>query len=136
MELDMSVPGAREERAKLKQFHVLLNNAEIVPEQAYRMATSMFPLMCFANNIVALYLSKNYEVIPIFISRAHQHMIERPAPPSATAYYKLLARYLRQMAHVLRTCSAISEETLRAYVPQEILNAGTQEISSTAPGDA
>ncbi|SFZ74752.1 hypothetical protein [Chitinimonas taiwanensis] len=136
MELDLSKPGAKDERAKLKQFHAILNDTEVVPEQAYRMATTMFPLICFVNNIVALYLSKNYEVIPIFISRAHRHMVERPAPPNAVAYYALLAKYLRQMTFVLRSYSPISEETLQAYIPVEIFAAGSQELPNDYPNCA
>jgi hypothetical protein len=132
--MDLSVPGAKEERAKLKQFHALLNHVEIVPEQSYRMATMMFPLVSFVNNIVGLYLSKNYEVIPIFISRASRHMTERPPSPAAKAYYGLIAQYLRQMAYVLKSYTAVSEESLRAYVPKEILEAGPQEAPSNDTG--
>ena len=130
MELDLSIPGAKEERAKLQRFHALLNHELIVPEQAYRMSKTTYPLVCFANNIVALHSSKNYEVIPIFISRAHKHMTEYPAPPAAEAYYELLSRYLRQVAFVLKQYTAVSREALIANVPLELLEAGPQELPS------
>jgi hypothetical protein len=125
-ELDLSMPGAREERLKLKRFHARLNDAEVVPEQAYRMAGQLFPLVCFVNNIAGLWASKNYEVIPIFIARAHAHMSRYPAGPAATAYYDLLSRYLGQMAFVLKSFSALSAESLE-LIPEAVLNAGPQE---------
>jgi type IV secretory pathway protease TraF len=125
-ELDLSAPGARDERAKLKRFHARLNHSDVVPEQAFRMASSMFPLVCYVNNIVALYTSKNYEVIPIFISRAHGQILQCQAAPAAAAYLDLVSRYLRQIAYVLKAFSAVSPDALSA-IPDEILAAGPQE---------
>ena len=134
MELDLSIPGAKEERAKLQQFHALLNHERVIPEQAYRMSKSVYPLVCFANNIVALHCSKNYEVIPIFIARAYKHMAENPPAPAAVAYYALLARYLRQMAFVLQQFTSVSRETLLAHIPAEVSEAGPQEVPSGETG--
>ncbi len=125
-ELDLSMLGAREERLKLKRFHARLNHAEVVPEQAYRMAGHLFPLVCFVNNIAGLWASKYYEVIPIFIARAHDHMSRFPAVPAAAAYYDLLSRYLGQMAFVLKSYSAVSAESLE-LIPEVVLEAGPQE---------
>ncbi|HWX02624.1 hypothetical protein [Collimonas sp.] len=127
MELDLSIPGAKQERTKLKLMHELLNHPSIVPEQCYRMATSSFPLVSYVNHIIGLYLSKNYEVIPIFIGRAHRHIVDKPAQQNAVTNYRLVEIYLRQVAYVLQTYSAISEEVLHAYVPNDILTAGAQE---------
>lgn len=133
MELDLSIPGAREERAKLKSFHSHLNHPEVVPEQVYRRNSSGYPLVSYLNNICGLYLSKNYEVIPVFISRAHQHMQEHPASANSKAYYELASIYIRQMAYVLSTYTSISKECL-GLIPDEILDAGPQpSVLSKAP---
>jgi hypothetical protein len=134
MELDLSIPGAREQRAKLQVFHTWLNHERIVPEQAYRMSMTIYWLTSFANNIIALHCSKNYEVIPVFIGRAHRHMMEHPPTPAAAAYYELLARYLRQMAFVLKEYTSVSRESLQTFVPAEILEAGPQEAPSGEVG--
>ncbi len=127
MELDLSISGAREERAKLKLFHSHLNHSEIVPEQAYRRNSGGYPLVSYLNNICGLYLSKNYEVIPVFINRAHQHMQEHPASANSKAYYELAFAYIRQMAYVLSTYTNITKERL-SFIPAEILAAGPQVL--------
>jgi hypothetical protein len=95
MELDLSKPGAKEERAKLKRFHALLNDPGLVPEQAYRRNASAYPLVCYVNNIIGLFLSKNYEVIPIFVSRALRHIEEHPSSLTSAPYYQLVSQYLK-----------------------------------------
>ena len=127
MELDLSIPGAREERAKLKLFHSHLNHPEVIPEQVYRRNSSGYPLVSYLNNICGLYLSKNYEVIPIFINRAHQHMEEHPASANSKAYYELAGAYIRQMAYILSTYTNITKECL-SFIPAEILAAGPQAL--------
>lgn len=131
MEIDLSVSGAREERSKLKHLQELLNQEGVVPDQAYRMSKVDYSLVCFVNNMVGLYLSKNYEVIPVFIARAHKHMLEVRPNPSAESYYGLVSIYLRQMAHVLSTFTSVSAESL-AFIPEDILNAGAQDIENRA----
>lgn len=127
MELDLSIPGAREERAKLKLLHSHLNHPEVIPEQVYRRNSSGYPLASYLNNICGLYLSKNYEVIPIFINRAHQHMEEHPASANSKAYYELAGAYIRQMAYILSTYTNITKECL-SFIPAEILAAGPQAL--------
>ena len=132
MELDLSIAGAKEERAKLKQFHALLNSPDIVPEQAYRMSANLYPLVCYINNIIGLYLSKNYEVIPLFINRAYLHINKHPAQPAGIAYQTTAMLYLQHMAHVLKSYSSISHELLYELIAEEVLNAGPQQTPSNA----
>ena len=132
MDLDLSIAGAKEERAKLKQFHLLLNSSGIVPEQAYRMSANLYPLVCYINIIIGLYLSKNYEVIPLFINRALLHINNHPAQPSGIAYQAAAMLYLQHMAHVLKSYSAISDELLYELIPGEVLNAGPQKVPYSA----
>lgn len=47
---------------------------------------------------MGLYLSKNYDVIPVFIGRAAQHMSDFPASSDSTPYYELASRYLEFVA--------------------------------------
>ena len=126
MVIDLSIPGAQAERAKLKVFHRVINHPAVIPEQAYRMAKRHYPLVCHVNNIVGPFLSKNYEVIPVSIVRAHDFMAQVPPVPTSIAYYELIGRYLRQVAHVLSSFSEISPEML-SRIPSEILNSGPQE---------
>lgn len=132
MDLDLSIAGAKEERAKLKQFHVLLNSPNIIPEQAYRMSANLYPLVCYINNVIGLYLSKNYEIIPLFISRALSHISNHPPQPAGITYQTTAMLYLKHMTHILKSYSAISREFLYELIPEEILNAGPQQVPFNA----
>lgn len=126
MEMDLSIPGAKAERAKLTRLHQVLNASEIVPDQAYRMSSSSYPLVSYVNHIIALYLSKNYDVIPLFISRAHAFMQQHPQKPNTTAYYEWVEIYLRQMAYVLRSFTSVSMEALDFHLPPELKRSESQ----------
>ncbi|MBG6288403.1 hypothetical protein I5I61_13190 [Pseudomonas nitroreducens] len=128
MEMDLSIPGAKEERAKLKRLHQILNTSDLVPDQAYRMSSGLYPLVSFVNHCIGLYLSKNYDVIPLFLARAHSFMQERPPQSNATAYYKWVDAYMLQMAYVLRCFTGVAPELLDLHLPPELMEAGAQDI--------
>ncbi len=126
--MDLSIPGAKEERAKLKRLHQILNTSDLVPDQAYRMSSGLYPLVSFVNHCIGLYLSKNYDVIPLFLSRAHAFMQDRPLQPNAVAYSKWVDIYLLQMAYVLKHFTGTSAELLALHLPAELMDAGPQDI--------
>lgn len=128
VEMDLSIPGAKEERAKLKRLHQILNTSDLVPDQAYRMSSGLYPLVSFVNHCIGLYLSKNYDVIPLFLGRAYSFMQDRPPRSTATAYYKCVDAYLLQMAYVLRCFSAVAPELLELHLPPDLIEAGPQDI--------
>lgn len=128
---DLSIEGAREARAVVKAFHTLLNSPGLVPEQCYRMSKIHYSLVSYVNNMVGLFLSKNYDVIPVFIGRAAKHMEDFPATPSASAYYVIVSKYLAQMAYFLRSFTSVSKEEILCFVPASVLNAGAQPAPNT-----
>jgi hypothetical protein len=132
MQLDLTIPGAREEGAKLESFQRHLNREYIAPARGYRMSVGVYSLVCYVNNTVGLYLSGNYEVVPIFIARAHQYMSEHPATPQTAAYYQLVNRYLRQFTFVLKRFTSVTPESLE-FIPSELLEAGPQDVPVDAP---
>jgi len=128
---ELSIEGAKESRSVIKQFHSCLNSLEVIPEQAYRRDKGAYPLVCYVNNIVGLFLSKNYEVIPIFIARAVEHMTFSPPSSVTSAYYEVVNRYLRQMAYHLRHfVSGIEHWDDR--IPESLLNAGPQQVNCSS----
>jgi hypothetical protein len=133
MEVDLSTPGARAEYAMLQELQALLNREAIVPERAYRMSMVVYSLVCFVNNTIGLCLSGNLEVVPIFIARAHVHMVEHPPTPALERYYDVVSRYLRQLTHVLKMSTSITQESLQC-IPAEILEAGSQVVPSGNAG--
>lgn len=56
--------GAKNARKEIKRFQEHINSPRLVPDQCYRMASTTYALVCYVNQVTALYLSKNYAVIP------------------------------------------------------------------------
>ena len=125
--IDLSAEGSKESRAIIKQFHVLLNDADLIPEQAYRRNSGAYPLVCYVNNIIGLFLSKNYDPIPVFVARATEHMADFPPSAASGAYYSVVTQYLSQVVHhLLHFVSGIERWDER--IPKHILEAGPQVV--------
>ena len=60
----------RELKDKIDEFHRKLNRRDIVPEECYRRNSLHYRLVCYINNIIGLYLSSDFDAVPIFINRA------------------------------------------------------------------
>ena len=65
----------RELNEKIDGFHKTLDHRDIVPEGCYRRNNLHHRLICYINNIIGLYLSSDFDSIPIFISRAYKEVI-------------------------------------------------------------
>lgn len=95
MEIDLSIPGAKAERAKLARLHQVLNASEVVPDQAYRISSGSYPLISYVNHIIALYFSKNYDVIPLGRMHSFSSTGKSPIPLLTTDGSKFIcARWL------------------------------------------
>lgn len=70
--------GAKAARKALQQLQKCLNAPDVVPEQCYRMNSATYPLVCYINQLTALFLSGNYPVIPIFLDRAYRALTDVP----------------------------------------------------------
>lgn len=82
---------------KLKAMHEQLNSKSVAPSKAYRRNVAVYELLCYINNIVACYISRNEEPIPVFIGRAREYFLR--AKPSAPweNYYAYVEEYLNEM---------------------------------------
>lgn len=125
---ELSAEGAKESRSVIKQFHSFLNSSELIPEQAYRRNSASYPLVCYVNNIGGLFLSKNYEAIPIFVARAVEHMTSSPPSAATSAYYEVVNRYLCQVVYHLRHFVG-GIEYWDDRIPESLLNAGPQKVN-------
>lgn len=124
---EISAEGAKESRSIIKQFHACLNSPELVPEQAYRRNSGLYPLVCYINNIGGLFLSKNYDAIPIFVARAAEYFASSPSTPASFAYYEVVNKYLRQVVfHLRHFVEGIEHWDDR--IPPSILEAGPQKL--------
>jgi hypothetical protein len=125
--VDLSVEDAREARSVIKAFHTVLNSPSLVPEQCYRRNKVSYELICYVNNLMGLFLGKNYHVIPTFIARADRHMTECPPTPGSQAYYEVVEKYLAQMSFFVSSFTNLTKEEIEMYVPAKFLAAGKQE---------
>lgn len=89
----------------LTKYHQLLNQEGSYPETYLRRNHIMYPLVCYINNIICLYVSDNYEPIPLFIRRANEHLIrfadyegERDTKLLTRKYKNIASEYLSEMA--------------------------------------
>jgi hypothetical protein len=128
VEMKRTEPSAKQEESRqiIEQFHFCLNRKRSLPEMAYRRNASSYPLVCYINNIVGLFLSENYAAIPIFVARASEHMEQFPPSLASTSYYALATSYLSHMVwHLKSFCEGVEIETERTS--PTILNSGRQE---------
>ena len=124
--IELSKEGANESRSVIKQFHACLNGSDLIPEQALRRNKRDYSLVCYINNIIGLFLSKNYEPIPIFVARAIEHMEEYAPTKVSSEYYATVKLYLSQMVyHQQNYIEGIEFRDKR--VPKAILDAGPQQ---------
>jgi hypothetical protein len=122
----------------MQQFHRCLNNTACVPAKAYRRNSNLYPLVCYVNNLTGAVLSENYEVIPVFVARAAEHIAQVPPSEEASSYYALVTSYLAQVVHHLQ-CAGSPVEFDAARIPASIFSAGPQpapnpSIERTCPG--
>jgi hypothetical protein len=134
--VERSIEGAHQARSVVKAFHAVLNSPGLVPEQCYRRNKVSYALVCYVNNIIGLFLSKNYEVIPVFIARAAKHMAENPPSPGSKAYYAVTKSYLAQMSFFVSSFTSVPRDEIDLYIPAEVLALGKQEpaVSTSVVG--
>jgi hypothetical protein len=125
--VELSIEGAHEARSIVKAFHAVLNSPGLVPEQCYRRNQVTYALVCYVNSIIGLFLSKNYEVIPVFVARAAKHMAENSSSPGSKAYYAVAESYLAQMSYFVSAFTSVPREEIETYIPSELLAQGKQE---------
>jgi len=88
----------------LERFHGLLNGEDILPEGYLARNHLCYPLVCYINIIIGLYISHNYQPIPLFIRRAYEHMALRKEKLSENKFYEnLVSEYLSEMAKYILT---------------------------------
>jgi hypothetical protein len=91
------------------------------------MSNMHYSMVSYTNQIIALFLSKNYDGIPVFIMRVLKAMKQTPVQPNTEAYRSVVQDYLCQMTHFLLEYSPLDKEYIYRYVPEHIRNAGPKK---------
>ena len=122
----MTMNHAEVSRAVIARFQAKLASAETLPVGSLRRNSGEYTLICYINTVTALFVSENWEAVPIFVARAAEHMMARPADDRLHAYYGLAWRYLTQIVHHL-TVYVGSVEFDGQRIPSEIMMGGPQQ---------
>ena len=122
----MTMNDAEASNEVIRKFQTKLASAGALPERSLRRNSGDYPLICYINNVTALFLSENWEAVPIFVARAAEHMTARPADSRLQAYYALAAEYLSQIVHHL-TVYVGDIEFDHERIPSPIMTAGPQD---------
>ena len=96
---------------ELERYHANLNRDGVIDAAWYRRDRAPYECVCYINNIVAAYYSRNHEVMSIFLRRAHQwltkgtnkHTVSDSARSQLLSYLTLVAKYLAQTEPVRAT---------------------------------
>lgn len=115
--------GAKEARREIKRFQEYINSPRLVPDQCYRMASTTYRLVCYVNQVTALYLSKNYSVIPIFLKRSYEALENTPHARVSEPYRALVLHYLSHIAHFIVDFECLDEDEMHNidFIPQSLL---------------
>ena len=122
----MTQSDAEVSQAVIRRFQAKLASAGTLPVRSLRRNSSEYPLVCYINNVTALFVSENWEAVPIFVARAAEHMIARPADDRLHAYYTLAGHYLSQIVHHLMVYVG-GVEFDRERIPSAIMTGGPQQ---------
>nr|WP_314626929.1 hypothetical protein [uncultured Janthinobacterium sp.] len=102
--------GAKEARREIRRYQEHINSPRLCPDQCYRMASPTYALVCHVNQVTGLFLSKNYDVIPIFLQRAHATLLELTGERVSEPYRHLVGQYLSHVAHFIVNFSCLAED--------------------------
>ncbi|MES2824363.1 MAG: hypothetical protein V4732_12225 [Pseudomonadota bacterium] len=123
----MNVEGAKKARSVIKIFHRQLNSAGLLPSQTYMPPNIGFVPVCVINQIVALFISHNYERIPGLISFAFKHFPAFDTKPVYGAYKIIAFDYLCQVSYFLSEFTEQEKAELERVIPSAIYLAGPKE---------
>lgn len=65
--------GSKDLRKAIEKLAMEINSSELLPDQVCRRNGANYPYFCYVNNVFCLFYSKNYDLTPVFISRAVEH---------------------------------------------------------------
>jgi hypothetical protein len=87
------------------------------------MASGTYALVCYVNQVTALYLSKNYPVIPIFLARSHEALLQSNHARVSEQYRRLVLQYLSHVAHFIVEFACLREDEAWAaeLIPKALL---------------
>lgn len=98
----------------LENYHLTLNRDDILPDIYLRRNAIHYPLVCYVNNIICLYMSSNFSAIPLFIRRIHEHIetYEKTNLYVEERYFRLVREYTALISEFLEGIGLSSRDFL------------------------
>jgi len=106
-------------KKELENYQKQLNDKNNLPDKIYRRNHPDYPLICYINNILGTYVSLNFESLPLFISRAYYHIIDRKNHNGDKLYYELVMEYLIIITKFILTQNI---KNINTFLPKELLS--------------
>lgn len=88
--------------SEIHELHIKLNARDMVPPGNYRRNTHNYVIHQYTNCIIGLYLSKNYNVIPVFFRRLNKALINN-AEHQDHVFYTNVRKYSELMKEFVQT---------------------------------
>ena len=106
--------GAKDARQEIRRYQEHINSPRLCPDQCYRMASPTYALVSYVNQVTGLFLSKNYDMIPIFLQRAYGVLLALKPERVSEPYRKLVEQYLSHVAHFIVDFQCLEEDERQA----------------------
>jgi len=94
----------------IEKMHEEYNSEANIPKHGFRRNSIIYELVCYINNIIACYVSKNEKPIPIFIERAKVYVNESSEKEELSNYLNKVKEYLEVMESHLQENGVINEQ--------------------------
>jgi hypothetical protein len=105
---------------EIEKYHKILNSKVILPNEFLARNSVFYPLVCYVNTIIGLYISENFDIIPIFIKRAYEFIRKVDNETTLQQKYKqTILDYLTLMADFINSREAIENKDI---LPKDLLN--------------
>lgn len=102
----------------ISKLHSKLNMKDILSAEYLRRNHPLYPLICYTNNIIALYLSSNYENIPLIINRAYEVIVSTSKHYENELCVRNVLEYLRLISKFLISINL--EKELLDLIPKQL----------------
>jgi hypothetical protein len=96
--------------SRIKALQEQLNSVDCAPARGYRRNITVYSLVSYVNNITGCYISKNLQMVELFIARARAHMDDFPASEQWSSYYRMVDEYLFAMEEWLNEIGLSQEK--------------------------
>lgn len=106
---------------KIIEYQELLNRSDVVSEECFRRNHIAYPLISYVNNVTALFISRNFKTVPIFLDRAVKEIDKIENKVNISLYTSIVLPYLEVISLYLVMFSKVEQNRID-LIPSKLLN--------------